>query len=271
MKLNKLPNTLFLKIIGIITMTMDHFARIGSFLDCDWISLEVIKIFTIIGRISFPIFAFLVIEGMTHSKHPGKYLLRLGILSIFVDGIFYLVSKEYWGNPITTLFLGAVTIYFLKNDNKYLKLLSLIPIAITLLIAFEIIPLLAMYDLYGLSIILIFYYAKPISKYICKIISKIMQIDENTFIESYKFIAYKLTSILTFIVFNILIWKINPTYNNNNVFIDDVINQLYSLLSIPFILIYNGQKGYNKKWIQYTFYLYFPLHLCILYLLLIII
>ena len=40
--------------------------------------------------------------------------------------------------------------------------------------------------------------------------------------------------------------------------------QLYAIISGAFILLYNGYRGYNKKWFQYGSYLYYPLHIAII-------
>ena len=42
--------------------------------------------------------------------------------------------------------------------------------------------------------------------------------------------------------------------------------QLFAIVAGAFILLYNGYRGYNKKWFQYGSYLYYPLHMAILYL-----
>ena len=42
--------------------------------------------------------------------------------------------------------------------------------------------------------------------------------------------------------------------------------QLYAMLAGAFILLYNGRRGYNKKWFQYGSYLYYPVHMAIIYL-----
>ena len=41
--------------------------------------------------------------------------------------------------------------------------------------------------------------------------------------------------------------------------------QLIAMASGAFILLYNGKRGYNKKWFQYGSYIYYPLHLVIIY------
>lgn len=115
MKNNNVVNSLFLKIFGVITMTCDHFSKLCSFMNITWINENLLNIFDIIGRLSFPIFAFLIIEGMIHSSNKNKYLLRLFILSVVCDLCFYLFTSFYWGNPITTLFLGAMQFTFCKR------------------------------------------------------------------------------------------------------------------------------------------------------------
>lgn len=264
-------SSFYLKIIALITMTIDHFGRIG-YLDylnnsSTWFNETIFNICTIIGRISFPIFAFFIVEGINHSKNKKLYLLRLFLLAICSDLLMYIVSQEYIGNPVTTLFFGALTIALLEEDKILLKILSIIPISTILLISFEIIPILATYDLYGLCLILLFYFSLKLSPFISLIISNHFQIEKEFFKNEYNFIIRKLTTIFFLFSFNILILFINPTYNYANIFIDDPIKQLYSTLAGIFILIYNGKQGYNKKWFKYGSYLYFPLHIAIIYLL----
>ena len=64
-----------LKIIGIITMFLDHYHYIvgGS------------EILNIVGRIAFPIFAFTLSEGYTHTRNLKKYLLRLFIFAVGIQ------------------------------------------------------------------------------------------------------------------------------------------------------------------------------------------
>lgn len=57
-----------LKLIGVVTMTIDH---IGHIL---FPNLAVLRI---IGRLAYPIFAYLIAEGCTYSKHKAKYFLSV--------------------------------------------------------------------------------------------------------------------------------------------------------------------------------------------------
>ena len=78
-----------LKIVAIISMTFDH---VGVFLNTlstssvfgSDIYYTISYLFRIIGRISFPIFIFLLVEGIRHTKNVYKYLFRLGIMMLII-------------------------------------------------------------------------------------------------------------------------------------------------------------------------------------------
>ena len=68
-KLN--TDTNFIKLIAIITMTIDH---IGA------VFFENCLIFRIIGRIAFPLFVYSIMIGYFNTKSIKKYILRLFII-----------------------------------------------------------------------------------------------------------------------------------------------------------------------------------------------
>ncbi len=104
-----------LKIVAIISMLCDHlsYAIFGHF-----------SILNFIGRISFPIFAFQISEGFTHTKNVEKYFLRLGIFAILSQIPFSLFLNKFGiSDPLTlniffTLLLGLLSIYSYVNINK---------------------------------------------------------------------------------------------------------------------------------------------------------
>ena len=59
-----------------------------------------------------------------------------------------------------------------------------------------------------------------------------------------------------------MIFKVFPSLDNFSYSI-----HIFSIFGFIFILFYNGKLGYNKKWFKYGSYLYYPLHLIILFLL----
>ncbi len=179
----------------------------------------------------------------------------------------YIFTGLYIGNPITILALGALTIYFFENKIIWKKVLAILPITYVILISLEVIPLYADYDIYGLCTILIFYISYLLSEFFSKFIIKYYQLDEETFSSS----SYKLTlrntlNAILFLSFSMIIYFINPIWNNKGLFSEMNSIQVYSIFALIPILFYNGERGYNKKWFKYGSYLFFPLHLLVIYL-----
>ena len=264
-------NAFHLKIIGIISMIFDHIIVVFEMVDkidlVPFFSINLVTIFRIIGRFSFIIFAFLTVEGILKSSNKIKYLSRLGILAVSMDLLLYIATGNYFGNPITTLFLGALTIYFLESKPLWKKFLSILPITYVLLISLEVIPLYCDYDLYGLCTIMIFYIGYLLSNLISKFIIKSYQLDEETFENSsYKLSLRNTLSSILFLGFAMIIYFINPIWNNKGLFTEMNSIQAYAIFALIPILLYNGKRGYNKKWFKYGSYIFFPLHLIIIYL-----
>ena len=269
-------NSFHLKIIGFISMIFDHIIVVFEMTNkidlVPFFSINLITLFRIIGRISFIIFAFLTVEGILKSSNKIKYIIRLSALSVIMDLLLYFITGQYIGNPITTLALGALTIYFLEDKKIIKKLFALLPISYVLLISFEILPLYADYDLYGLCTIIIFYISYILSNFFSKYIISTYQLDEESFENS----SYKLTlrntlSAILFFSFSMIIYFINPIWNNKGLFTEMNSIQIYSIFALFPILFYNGKRGYDKKWFKYGSYLFFPLHLILIYLISIIV
>lgn len=124
-----------LKLIAVMTMLIDH---IGAFLLIDYdpalkiyfyIDENPISVYWVmryIGRISFPIFAFLLTEGFTHTKNRKKYGLSLLLFAFFSELPYNLINADTWHyknqNIFFTLFLGYLGMcaveYFSDNIKK---------------------------------------------------------------------------------------------------------------------------------------------------------
>ena len=207
-----------LKIIGIITMFLDHYHYIvgGS------------EILNVVGRIAFPIFAFTLSEGYTHTRNLKKYLLRLFIFAVGIQLPSILFSYNYTMNVFFTLFFGLLAIYVfnfksIRIKPKFLWLIKISLIGFILFISqkyeFD-------YGIYGILLIMNF----------------------NIFRNN------KFKILMNFLILNTFN-KIFP-----NVFgLTDT--QFFSLISLIFIFMYNGKKGRSMK---YFFYLFYPIHFFIL-------
>lgn len=125
-----------LKIIAVVTMIIDHIgaAVLARFLlirgnsavlanvsegllrviNCSNL-YAVYSVMRGIGRIAFPIFCFLLVEGFAHTKDIKKYVLRLGIFAVIseipFDLAFHGELLEFtYQNVFFTLFVGLITI-----------------------------------------------------------------------------------------------------------------------------------------------------------------
>lgn len=116
-------NTFTLKWIALLSMLIDH---IGAVL------FPEIPILRIIGRMAFPIYAYLITEGFFYTHNIKKYMLRLGILALISEIPFDLAFYEtpcYMGyqNVFFTLLIGLLVLYFYnRTTNKVLKILVFI-------------------------------------------------------------------------------------------------------------------------------------------------
>lgn len=89
-----------LKIIGIITMFIDHYHYIiGGPL-----------ILNIIGRIAFPIFSFSLGEGYFYTGNFKKYIGRLSFFAIISQIPAYIFKLDYPMNIFFTLLFGLIII-----------------------------------------------------------------------------------------------------------------------------------------------------------------
>lgn len=122
-----------LKWIAVLTMLIDHIgastlryllhgAKEGSL-------YQVYDIFRNIGRIAFPIYIFLLIEGITHTRSKAKYLLRLGLFALLSEVPFDLAffrEPLHWDaqNVFFTLFIGMAVICAIESFEKELNTLQ---------------------------------------------------------------------------------------------------------------------------------------------------
>lgn len=194
------------------------------------------SVMRLVGRIAFPIFAFLIYEGFTHTANLKKYLLRVGILALVSEIPFNLVTSTFYEgtpslfypklqNTVITLFLGLVMLTLMKRfeaaDNTP-KAVSRQLIAQVLCICIAaVLAILARtdYSYLGILLIAIFYLFRT---------SKKLQIISGCIL----FLSTNIASLLAF---------------------------------VP-IGMYNGMLLRSKKF-QYFFYIFYPVHLLVLYLL----
>lgn len=234
-----------LKLIACVTMLIDH---IGAVLvaPTDAIYYSNVELYTAmawtnlvmrcIGRIAFPIFCFLLVEGVFHTRNPKKYVLRLAIgmvlseipfdLAFFSDGI----SWEHQ-SVMVTLLLGCLMVLGMKQSSGFWKLLWIVPFYW----AAEWLHT----DYAGEGILVIAMFA----------------LVKGTKHEKW----WRLAGLF------LLYWDLSWTMRYYNLDIRLPMNRLPLLSAIP-IFFYDGRKLTHSKKVQWAFYLFYPVHILVQYL-----
>lgn len=122
-------NGFTLKWIAMLTMIIDH---TGMVLFPQYMILRII------GRMAFPIYCFLLVEGAVHTSDKKRYLVRLLIFALISEIPFDLIcTGKIWSlsgqNVFFTLVIGLTAIYLLQSRLK--KGYSYVLIVVLLLLA----------------------------------------------------------------------------------------------------------------------------------------
>ena len=203
-------NSYQLKCIAIITMLIDH---IGAVL------FPANLILRYIGRISFPIFCFLLAEGFYHTRNVKKYMLRLGIFAVLSEIPYDLAFRNTYieftrQNVFFTLLIGVVMMYAIVRTNNVA-----IKVTYLLLAMWAAQTVASDYGYKGILLIAVYHFLRE------NLPAKVL-----------------LGALWNFI------WNAS-------------IQGYGALASLP-IMLYNGKKGKSMK---YIFYVFYPVHLLILY------
>lgn len=203
-------NSFHLKLIAVITMIIDH---IGLFFFPEHI------LFRIIGRLSFPIFAFLIVEGFYHTRDIRKYMIRLAGLGVISEIPFDLLTTGKF--------------FDLRHQNVFFTLL--------------------------IGLILLYGYEKQYSTFSKVSFAFLILIAGDLFRVDYG--AWGVLMIFCFFLFRERMWAKIVSVAVINVVVFGYI-QAFAVLALLPICLYNGEKGRGYK---YFFYLVYPVHLWIIW------
>ena len=92
-----------LKIIALVSMTMDHIAY--YLMEHGSLMYDLMRT---MGRMAFPIFAFLLVEGYVHTRSTGKYALNLLAFALISEIPWWLLNHDNTHNVFFTLLLGLI-------------------------------------------------------------------------------------------------------------------------------------------------------------------
>ena len=224
-----------LKIIAAAAMLIDH---IGAYI------LPSVIFLRMIGRIAFPVFAFMIAEGCEHTENKKKYFRNIFVLALLCQVVFYpFKPPTHMRIPVT--FLVSVTVIFLLQNcaAKICGESSRAEKAVSVLIL-----LLAVLAVAWVNEILVIDYGfwgcmTPV------MVSAGYYLGGTAGKDSEENILYrKIGMLATALIF---VYKVYG----------DV--QIYAFLSIPLLAMYNGRRENIVP--KYFFYVFYPMHLAVIY------
>ena len=102
-------SSLIIKLIAAFSMLIDH---MGLILFPD------IEILRIIGRISYPLYAFCISEGFKHTRNRIKYFLRIFLLGFFCQIVYFIVDRSFYQGILIVFSFSIIIMYFTDSVKK---------------------------------------------------------------------------------------------------------------------------------------------------------
>ncbi len=201
-----------------------------------------------IGRLAFPIFAFLIVEGYMHTKNLRAYVLRLLLCALLSEIPFNLMLSDRLFNPVHqnvlwTFLLGLGCIHLNELARTQKKTwLSVLTAAGTMLGGI-LAGYLTMVDYYGAGVatVLVFYYFRG---------RRWWQLAAQA-----ASLYYLNAEVLGGLYFETELFGI-PF---------QIVQQSLAVLALIPLWLYRGRQGYHAKWFRWLCYLFYPLHMLALW------
>lgn len=216
-----------LKFLALLFMTIDH---VGYMILQDWIVLRMI------GRLAMPIFAYMIAEGCCHTKNKTKYFLTVFGMAVLCQLGYFFALRSLDMGIFVTFSMSIVMIFAADRARKNLNIRNVLLLCAAICGTFflcEVLPIFLSgtdyavdYGFWGAMLPVFIYLGK-------KKWQKLL------------FAAIALTFI-----------SLSLGHFLNNI-------QWLSLLALPILALYDGTRG--KHPMKYFFYLYYPLHLIVLF------
>ena len=213
-----------LKLLAMAAMLLDHVGKI---------LLPRFPLLQIIGRLAFPIFAYMIAEGCAHTRNRKRYLATMAALALACQVVYVIAEGSLYQSVLTTFVLSILTVFCVDRLWERRDLLSagllLGMFAALAVICLWLPKLLKPFDFgidYGLMGVLL-----PVAVYLA---------------------PGKFKKLLACAVCLILLGLQNGG------------RQWYALLALIPLAMYNGRRG--KRNLKLLFYLFYPCHLAALYL-----
>lgn len=233
-----------LKLTATLTMLIDHIgatlvyaAYLAAWNTGDYARsnamAELYQFMRIIGRIAFPIYCFLLVEGFRYTRNIKKYITRLVIGMLLSEIPFDLAFSGFidWtsSSVMVTLLLGCLMMLAMRKVKGFWKLVVILP--------FFLLAELLRTDYAGNGIALIAMLA----------LTKELPREK----------LWRTAGFVVLLWFGVTV-QLGPV---------EIPMELFGLIGLIPMFLYDGKKLTRNKWVQWAFYLFYPVHLFVLWLL----
>lgn len=223
-----------LKLIAAALMVVDH---VGVMF------FPRVMLLRIIGRLAFPIFAFMIAEGCKYTKNRLRYFLTVAVLAALCQTVYFIFDGSTYFSVLVTFSLAILVIYGLQFFRESWAAGSWGKRAIAALLL-------------------------PASVAAVWRLNRVLTIDYGFWGCMLPVFAALFQQRKGAAPDGLTRWDQNWLHvamlgiGALLLALDKGGVQIYSLLSLPLLLCYSGQRG---KWkLKYFFYLFYPLHLAAL-------
>lgn len=212
-----------LKIIAMITMAMDHIG-VSLFPQVLWLR--------IIGRLAMPIYAYMIAEGCRHTRSQGRYLATLALMGIACQLVYFFAMGSLYMSILITFSLSIVLCILLHQATVKKTVVSWICVALAVAAVF----------------------------FLCEILPRLLPGTDYGI--DYGFFG---------VLLPVLIFLGKDKFSRLNaafiglccISLQHDATQWFSLLALPLLALYNGQRG---KWkMKWFFYFFYPVHLVLIH------
>lgn len=213
-----------LKILAALAMTVDH---VGMTL------FPGIQAMRFIGRLAFPIFAFMVAEGCAHTRSMGRYFLHMVVLALVCQSA-YTIAMHSWFLCVPVSFALSIPLILTlqtwkKADDGPSKTLWAVVflagvVAVWMLTRYVTLD----YGFWGCMM--------PVAASMFR--------DTDTKLDRNLIHVLAMGAVMVPVALSLGSW------------------QWWSMLALPLLLLYSGRRGKYKM--KYFFYIFYPAHLLVI-------
>lgn len=252
--------------LGLSSAALHIMAMIFMLLDHMWATVLAYDWMTCVGRIAFPIFAFMIVEGFFHTSDLKKYLLRILVFAIISEIPFNLmyggqIIYPMHQNVMWTFLLALLGLWLMEMARNKKKTWLFVLVCIFVSIIGFVLGYLLFVDYYGCGILTVFVFYFFYRGREDNIIVRLFKNSNSTkkiwtilcFIGQFACLYYINVEILGGFYYPVTVCGIEI----------ELVQQSIALLALIPIWFYWGKQGYHKRWFKYFNYVFYPAH-CLL-------